>query len=326
MAALLPRCSIRPAHAPSLPSFCGSAADRRRRSLVRDRNIDAARLRAVSVVLTMNRMLPGKFDAAPMAVEDVRPAIFPGVAEMHSLIAMVLAMRSAPALRARMHELMHTADDRPFLLSRFQGTVWIEVGAGNRLRVLRKQVSGLPFVDIDQVLRAEPTLKNAIQASIGETGANSTAMRLLDPILDTRMFPARADMEELRRWAPLLEYAAYQSGAYAMVWLDAGRPMIVKGQASDAKRMLFPYWSGMHVMAHLVFLASEPDASSWLGEMARQFDWKSWTPSFPFLRERTMWLAACAARSAIAFGTSVLDRYFAVLPSPFPPPQLLIPP
>jgi hypothetical protein len=45
----------------------------------------------VSVVLTMNRMLPGKFDAAPMAVEDVRPAIFPGVAEMHSLIAMVLA-------------------------------------------------------------------------------------------------------------------------------------------------------------------------------------------------------------------------------------------
>jgi hypothetical protein len=105
---------------------------------------------------------------------------------MHSLIAMVLAMRSAPALRARMHELMHIADDRPFLLSRFQGTVWIEVGAGNRLRVLRKQVSGLPFVDIDQVLRAEPTLKDAIQASIGETGANSTAMRLLDPILDTQ--------------------------------------------------------------------------------------------------------------------------------------------
>ncbi len=267
----------------------------------------------MSVVLTMNRTLPGKFDAASMAVEDVRPAIFPGVAEMHSLIAMVLAMRSAPALRARMHELMHIADDRPFLLSRFQGTVWIEVGAGNSLRVLRKQVSGLPFVDIDQVLRAEPALKNAIQASIGETGANSTAMRLLDPILDTRMFPARADMEELRRWAPLLEYAAYQSGAYAMVWLDAGRPMIVKGQASDAKRMLFPYWSGMHIMAHLVFLASEPDASSWLGEMARQFDWKSWTPSFPFLRERTMWLAACAARSAIAFGTSVIDRYVGVL-------------
>jgi hypothetical protein len=261
----------------------------------------------------MNRTLPGKVDAAAMAVEDVRPAIFPGVAEMHSLIAMVLAMRSAPALRARMHELMHIADDRPFLLSRFRGTVWIEVGAGNRLRVLRKQVPGLPFVDLDQALRAEPTLKDAIQASIGETGANATAMRLLDPILDTRIFPARADMEELRRWAPLLEHAAYQSGAYAMVWLDAGRPTIVKGQASDAKRMLFPYWTGMHVMAHLVFLASEPDASSWLGEMAQQFHWDTWTPSFPFLRERTMWLATCAARSAIAFGTSVVDRYVGVL-------------
>jgi hypothetical protein len=259
----------------------------------------------------MNRTLARKFDAAPMAVEDVRPAIFPGVAEMHSLIAMVLAMRSAPALRARMHGLMHIADDRPFLLSCFRGTVWIEVGAGNR--VVRKQVSGLPFVDLDQALRAEPTLKDAIQASVGETGANAIAMRLLAPILDTQTFPARADMEELRRWAPLLEYAGYRSGACAMVWLDAGRPTIVEGQASDAKRMLSPYWSGMHAMAHLVFLASEPDASSWLGEMARQFHWNSWTPSFPLLRERTMWLATCAARSAIAFGTSVIDRYVGVL-------------
>jgi hypothetical protein len=47
--------------------------------------------------------------------------------------------------------------------------------------------------------------------------------------------------------------------------------------------------------------------------MARQFHWNSWTPSFPFLRERTMWLATCAARSAIAFGTSVIDRYVGVL-------------
>src|SRR5260370_1682022 len=103
-----------------------------------------------------------------------------------------------------------------------------------------------------------------------------------------------------------------------MVWRDAGRPMIVKGQASGAKRMVFPYWSGMHVMAHLVFLASEPDASSWLCEMARQFQWKSWTPSFPFLRERTMWLATCAARSALAFGTSVIDRYVGVLAAAAP--------
>src|SRR5260370_4014213 len=126
------------------------------------------------------------------------------------------------------------------------------------------------------------------------------------------------------RWATPLEHAAYQSGAYAIVWLDAGRPMIVNGQESDAKRMLFPYWSGMHVMAHLVFLASEPDAGPWLGEMARQFDWKSWTPSFPFLRERTMWLATCAARSAIAFGTSVTDRPVGAPAAAPPTPQSYI--
>ena len=41
--------------------------------------------------------------------------------------------------------------------------------------------------------------------------------------------------------------------------------------------------------------------------------WTSWTPTFPLVRERTVWLAAAAARSAIAFGAEVVDRYVDVL-------------
>ncbi|MGA7810281.1 hypothetical protein [Bradyrhizobium sp.] len=45
--------------------------------------------------------------------------------------------------------------------------------------------------------------------------------------------------------------------------------------------------------------------------MAKSFTWINWTPTFPFARERTAWLAA--ARSAIAFGAEVVDRYGDVL-------------
>ena len=44
-----------------------------------------------------------------------------------------------------------------------------------------------------------------------------------------------------------------------------------------------------------------------------QFDWINWTPTFTLLRERTVWLAACAARSAAAFGEPVVERYLSPL-------------
>src|SRR5260221_7048009 len=47
--------------------------------------------------------------------------------------------------------------------------------------------------------------------------------------------------------------------------------------------------------------------------MASQFRWTMWTPTFPLLRERTVWLAACAARSAVAFGEPAIGQYLATL-------------
>jgi hypothetical protein len=47
--------------------------------------------------------------------------------------------------------------------------------------------------------------------------------------------------------------------------------------------------------------------------MAKRIQWVSWTPTFPLLRERTLWLAACAARSAIAFGIDVVEKYLRVV-------------
>ena len=77
--------------------------------------------------------------------------------------------------------------------------------------------------------------------------------------------------------------------------------------------LLRQYWQRMHASAQFFLLASDAAAAPWLGEMAREFDWVNWTPTFTLLRERTTWLAACAARSAAAFGEPVVQGYLAKL-------------
>ena len=47
--------------------------------------------------------------------------------------------------------------------------------------------------------------------------------------------------------------------------------------------------------------------------MARSFEWTNWTPSFPLTRERTVWLAAAAAKSAAALGPDVIEPYLRAL-------------
>jgi hypothetical protein len=69
------------------------------------------------------------------------------------------------------------------------------------------------------------------------------------------------------------------------------------------------YWQLVHALGQLTLVASSNEARPWLASMANSFVWDNWTPSFVLLRERTFWLAAIAARSAAAFGESVVEDY-----------------
>ena len=82
---------------------------------------------------------------------------------------------------------------------------------------------------------------------------------------------------------------------------------------TDRDGMLFDYWITLHTMGHLLTIASSPAARHWLAEMASSFTWKEWTPSFVLSRERTLWLMAIAAKSAVACGEPVVDRYLSKL-------------
>src|SRR6202043_1893948 len=68
-------------------------------------------------------------------------------------------------------------------------------------------------------------------------------------------------------------------------------------------------WQLAQAVGQLTLLASSNEARPWLASMAKSFVWENWTPSFVLLRERTFWLAAIAARSAAAFGESVVEGY-----------------
>ena len=50
-------------------------------------------------------------------------------------------------------------------------------------------------------------------------------------------------------------------------------------------------------------------------EMAASFSWSTWSPTFVLSRERTLWLVAAAAKSAVAFGEAVIDKYLNKLSS-----------
>jgi hypothetical protein len=110
----------------------------------------------------------------------------------------------------------------------------------------------------------------------------------------------------------MIERTAYRLCARSMAELDAWRPTASREVAEgnlQKNSMLEKYYALSHTVAHLTWLCSSVDARPWLVDMAKSFPWVHWTPSFPLIRERTMWLGAAAARSASTFGAGVVDLY-----------------
>jgi hypothetical protein len=75
--------------------------------------------------------------------------------------------------------------------------------------------------------------------------------------------------------------------------VDTIRYDILESKMNEAR--IAQYWMAMHAMGNTILLSSAPEANPWLSDMAKRIQWVSWTPTFPLLRERTLWLAACAA-------------------------------
>jgi hypothetical protein len=235
-------------------------------------------------------------------------------AEMVEALAIALAIESDGSLQTQLRKLARARDGQPFMVRPLRSPAWLRLGNDPRVTVHRERLDGLATVDLALVRASNPGLTDALKRALSRTALGS-AFRLLDPVWDMKDMPSREQYAVLHRWSHLLEQLAYKSGTRLSILLDLLRSEIRRNLAEgeNVGPQLYTYWSALHVMANLIMLASDAQSRAWLNDMASQLSWTMWTPTFPLLRERTVWLAACAARSAVAFGEPVIGQYLATL-------------
>ena len=165
-------------------------------------------------------------------------------------------------------------------------------------------------MNFDRFVVQHPELQRMIE--VARPSITESVRGAIIPFFAPGNLPSREQFKRLERWAPLIEMPGYRFCARALDELASWRASaLAEAEAGNIgkKIVLERYYALTHTVAHLTLLCSQPGATPWLSDMARSFTWKNWTPTFPLVRERTVWLAAAGARSAIAFGADVADRY-----------------
>lgn len=181
----------------------------------------------------------------------------------------------------------------------------IENGAVEPFRLAARAGSGsAPVHPIGR-----PELRPLLIELVRVAQSAEKADRLLGPLLRGDVID-RTSWSALVRWSPVLERVGYRCAA--RLW-DVGQAP-GRSQADTAlpavQRVRF---AAALASGTLSLLAAEPEARPWLVDMARTFEWRTWTPSFPYVRERSLWFTGVGAHMARAFGTAVTDRYLATL-------------
>lgn len=235
--------------------------------------------------------------------------------EIARVLAVALAMREDPRLQQTLRGLAGAPAGVAFAVGQPDRDVWLTIDGG-RVTAGRRRPEGMAAVEQEALRSHAGEVTRLLRDALAQTTALADAARLVGPLLRAEPVPSRQDFAALRPWVPAVEQIAYKTAASLAVTLDLLRPHLVPALHAGTELqpgLLSTYWQRMHAMAQCSLLASDIAARSWLGDMARQFNWVNWTPTFVMLRERTTWLAACAARSAVAFGEPVVENYLATL-------------
>jgi hypothetical protein len=231
--------------------------------------------------------------------------------EMVTRLAVAMAIARDPRLRGWLGEIAGVDSGQEFLIGQSKEQSWLRVG-GNGFAVDRKRQAGFPAIDLDEVLQTLPEFDRSLQDSMQRTHAMRDAYNILESLFQPSPIQSRSNFHEIFKWAPLLEQMAYKAAMRILQVLDALRSVVrieLNGAPGIGATSLRAYWQLVHALGQLTLVASSKEARPWLADMANSFVWESWTPSFVLLRERTFWLAAIAARSATAFGESVVEGY-----------------
>jgi hypothetical protein len=231
--------------------------------------------------------------------------------EMVGQLAASMAITRDAGLRGRLREIAAVDLGQEFLVGQLNDQSWLKVG-GTGHSVDRKRQPGLLTINLDEVLSTMPEFEHMMQDSMQRTHAMRDAYSILESLFQPSPIQSRSNFLEILEWAPLLEQLAYKSAMQVLQIVDVLRSVVrieLSGGGGTGSASLQLYWQLIHALGQLTLVASSDEARPWLSHMANSFVWEKWTPSFVLLRERTFWLAAIAARSAAAFGESVVEGY-----------------
>ena len=246
-------------------------------------------------------------------VELAAEAAGADVSQLIATVSLALAAEADVDLRDRLRQASNCPPDQALILQLPGVPAALEIGPGGLLHPLRtNETTGAPQLEV--LVSADSELR----ARVGEACARSepSARALFASFFLPGSLPSRSTFEAVCQWAALIEAPAYRFVARTSATLDAWRSAALREVANGplpADSVTSLYYPLVHSAAHLTLVSSDLGAGDWLADMARSFEWISWTPSFPLTRERTVWLAAAAAKSAAAFGPDVVDCYLRAL-------------
>ncbi len=248
----------------------------------------------------------------PIRIEDHSDA----VADLNEIVAAVVIASTLDqdrALRLRLRRLSDCPDDQPLNLELSVGSAVLQLRPGGTIFPVRR-AAAQTVTNFAMLLSRSPDLRRTIDLARARVTKNVQAG--IVPFLRPGALPSREEYVRLERWAPLIEVPAYRFCARALSELNSWRSSALAEAThgiSQRETVLERYYALIHTVGHFTLLCSGPGTAPWLSDMAKALAWDVATPSFPLLRERTMWLAAAAARSAAAFGAGVVDRYADIL-------------
>jgi hypothetical protein len=253
-------------------------------------------------------------DATVSASDETRERMTAYLDEMITRLAFCLAVERDPELQRAMRRVADCAESAPLYVMPSPSRAWLLLEENRPVRLVDDVPDGVRRLAMNE-LEAGHDLWREVFAATARVRADQRAWKLLSPIFNAGASPTANQIAKLLKWAPVLEMLAYQCFTTASMLVDRMRRRLLTAPLPDTDRegMLVDYWTTLHTTGHLLTIASSPAARPWLAEMASAFTWREWTPSFVLSRERTLWLMAAAAKSAVAFGEPVLDRYLSKL-------------
>lgn len=235
------------------------------------------------------------------------PGLSDSLAKLELELRLAIALQQSEALRLRV-----LAGRKVLLLILPLRAGWARVSS-EQLSISRELPSDCSDVELTSYL--ELLDSTAVSAATDDTGALAAANEIARNLVVSLFQEDRLNFSRLMEWAPVIESSAHTFASKIVATLDEMRRTVHEACVNnrpDADQFASSYRRLVDALGRATLLSSN-FGSHWLSEAAASFDWTSWTPSFPLMRERDLRSAAIAARTASRLGPHVLEKYLAAL-------------